>query len=274
MAKTDLIMHTPGGKFATWEDLKAVAVPQETDTYKPLPYTNLVEMTREIASARLTNFSLHKETFGLNKTGGQMFGVLRYANQKDPDLQLAIGMRTSYDKTLATAMCMGGSIFICDNLAFSANIHIFRKHTGYLMLNDLETMIVRAVYAASSDYQKIQIDRDLLMQVQIDDRDAHHMLMVLGFREKVLSPNQFEPAYLNWERPPHEEFEPRTMWSLYNSVNQALKSSPAGKVFETHIGLHNYLTTEAKKAVPDWISPEPEVDLPGLAERIAERVYA
>ena len=41
-----------------------------------------------------------------------------------------------------------------------------------------------------------------------------------------------------YEEPEHREFKPRNAWSLYNSVNQALKTSPVNEIMERHRALH------------------------------------
>ena len=55
---------------------------------------------------------------------------------------------------------------------------------------------------------------------------------------KLLSANQSNEAYKNWDKPPFEEFEDNNMWSLYNACTEALKTSPPNKIIEKHIALH------------------------------------
>jgi len=270
--RDDLTLHC-GGRPATFQELIEVPVPPRTDTYMPLPYADLVNLTREIATARLPHFQLMTEAYGLNKPGTQMFGVHRYHNPDDPGLQLAVGMRTSYDKSMATGLAMGASVFVCDNLAFyGSGVTVLRKHTGELMMKDLEDSIVRSVYAATGNYQQIQFDRDRLMQVEIDPKNAHHLMMLMFFKHEIISPTQLRDVYTNWEHPPHPEFEPRNLWSLYNAVNEPMKRNRAEILIEKHVKLHEVMVEVGREYMgPDWDTwekPEQRQDFEFLAERV------
>jgi hypothetical protein len=43
-------------------------------------------------------------------------------------VNLAVGLRSSIDKSIALQWCCGSRVFVCDNLAFSAETQITRKH--------------------------------------------------------------------------------------------------------------------------------------------------
>ncbi len=113
-----LVLHR-GGWSASLTDLACVPVPDATDSYVPVPYPRLIEEIK----LHLPRFglTLTREEYGLAREGSQMFGVLSCRNgQPDRDHGLALGVRSSYDRSLAVGLVAGSRVFCCDNLAFSA----------------------------------------------------------------------------------------------------------------------------------------------------------
>jgi len=45
------------------------------------------------------------------------------------DYGCVLGLRTSYDKSFANGVCIGASVFVCDNLSFQGEVKFERKHT-------------------------------------------------------------------------------------------------------------------------------------------------
>jgi hypothetical protein len=72
-----------------------------------------------------------------------MFGVLTCTNGiAHKDYGLAIGLRTSYDRSLSVRMIAGTHVLCCDNLAFSGEVSMQRKHTANVF-RDLPDLICR-----------------------------------------------------------------------------------------------------------------------------------
>jgi len=53
---------------------------------------------------------------------------------------------------------------------------------------------------------------------------AHH-LMVEAIRADVLPASQLPKVLEAWEEPRHQEFRPRTAWSLFNAFTEVQKGS-------------------------------------------------
>jgi hypothetical protein len=136
-------------------------------------------------------------------------------------------------------MAFGASVFVCDNLALHGEVLKIRKHTTNIMA-DLEMMIITGVLRAKTNFSSVVDDAEIMKQVDVGDDGAFRALGHL-FGHKVLSPRQMPVALKEWHQPSHVEFEPRTLWSLYNAVTEALKSSPPQSILEKHIRLHSHL---------------------------------
>jgi hypothetical protein len=229
-----LVLHC-GGKAADRLALAEVIHPEETDTYKPVPHLELIEKVDGIAQDLLRR-TLVRESFGLARDGRQMFGVLTYRNGEDEDMGLSIGIRNSYDKSMSIGVALGGRVFVCDNLAISGEIRIVRKHTQGVW-QAIEDMCISTLYKHAPVWNALKADVDMMKQVKISDLHGHELLGRLIGAE-VLSPRQIPVAYREWDHPTIEDFTPRNLWSLYNSVNAALKTSPVAEIMERHRLLH------------------------------------
>lgn len=99
-----LMVHR-GGWEATPGDLASVPVPEDTDTWRAVPYPRLVEELK----LHIPRFGLtvEDERYALAREGQQLFGVLTCRNGNRADWGLAIGMRSSYDRSLAVELVAG-----------------------------------------------------------------------------------------------------------------------------------------------------------------------
>jgi len=232
-----LLLHC-GGKNASLNDLNCVPLPKETDTYKPVSHYDLALNLGEVAGGLLNGYALSDSRFGLARDGKQMFGIHTYQNGSD-EMGLSIGFRNSYDKSMSVGLAIGASVFVCDNLALHGEVLKIRKHTTNVMA-DLEMMIITGVLRARTNYGSVVQDAERMKEVDLVDDGAYRALGHL-FGHKVLSPRQMPVALEEWRSPSHPEFEARTLWSLYNAVTEALKSSPPQSILERHIQLHAHL---------------------------------
>ena len=125
-----LILHC-GSEATTLEQVMAVPVPQATDSWNPVAYGDAIQFLKDTARERL-GLTVKSESFGLNKSGHQMFGRITL-DTGDAEKGLSIGMRQSYDKSLALGLVGGANVFVCDNLCFSGEVSVVRKHTSRIM---------------------------------------------------------------------------------------------------------------------------------------------
>ena len=232
-----LLLHQ-GRQECSLDDLRDIPMPVETRSFKPVSHYDLAVNIAKVAGELLSEFTLKSSQYGVARDGGQLFGVHTFQNS-NTELGLSIAFRNSLDKSLSVGMAFGASVFVCDNLALQGEIIKIRKHTTNIH-TDLEEMILTGVYRARTSFISAVDDARLMQQIEISTDGAYHALGHL-FGHKVLSPRQMPVALKEWNLPSHEEFEPRTLWSLYNAVTEALKSSPPQSIMERHIQLHAHL---------------------------------
>lgn len=217
----DLVVHR-GGWESTAADLASVPVPEPTDSYVPVPYGRLVEEVK----LHVPRFGLRviEERYALARDGNQLFGVLSCRNGHDAqDWCLAIGIRSSYDRSLAVGLVAGSHVFVCDNLAFHGESGVSRKHTVNVF-RDLPDLIYGMLSKVSVLNARVAEEIAGMKVLPVSQERAHHV-MVEAVQVGVLPASRLPKVIEAWEDPRHEEFVSRTAWSLFNAFTDVQKSA-------------------------------------------------
>jgi hypothetical protein len=202
----------------------------------------------KIGEDLLKDYSFHEAQHAITKDGKRYFAIFTYNNksadsakpwdeENNEPLKYNIAVRNSYDKSMSIGVAMGATVFVCDNLALTGDIHIMRKHTQNV-LQDLEEMLITNIYRSQNNFMDIVKDAVKFKEMRLNDDDAYEFIgLLLG--HGVLRPRQVSKTLKHWKNSPYEEFEDRNAWSLYNAVTSSLKSTPPNRIMESHINLHN-----------------------------------
>ena len=220
----NLMLHCGANAVQKGEVIES-STPAPTDTHYPIPHgklLGLVERTLEHGG-----LSVVSEAHGLTHDGNRYFGMLHVTNgqQDDDDYGLIVGVRNSHDKSFPAALALGSQVFVCDNLSFSGEVKIARKHTRFIT-RDLPRLVHRAV-GLLSDHRDSQSRRfDLYRESELSNAEAHD-LTIAALDGRVIAASKIPAVLEEWRNPQHEEFEPRTAWSQSgSSVLQWEKPAP------------------------------------------------
>jgi hypothetical protein len=108
---------------ASLAQVRKVPTPRSTKTWKPYPFGDFVDMTKERLGAN--GFDVLDEHYSLttpkkDRNAKQLFGVFTIqpkggdgATIVHPDWCQALGFRTSHNKTLPNAFSGGGYVMVC-----------------------------------------------------------------------------------------------------------------------------------------------------------------
>ena len=230
-----LMLHS-GAESATMNELISIPLPQKTRSYQPVPHEQLSTMLMQMVASIFPDFSYEKSHFGLAADGNKMFGIHTFRSV-DSALGLSIGFRNSYDRSMSVGIAVGASVFVCDNMVISGDITVLRKHTSNV-IRDMESMALQAIYRSQATYAEILDDAGAMQNIPINDDQAYRMLGLV-YGRGIMTPRQIPVGHREWESPTHDDFAPRTVWSLYNSITEALKSAPLSSIMEKHLSLHH-----------------------------------
>ena len=224
-----------GAKDATYDLVARYQPPKATTTYAPVSHTDLIDLIRDQSEIKLPDYNFRDENFGLTplngeNSGAKLFGVMTWENESSPEMGLSIGFRNSYDQSLAVGLVAGSKVFVCSNLMFNGDIMVTRKHTGDV-LGDIEEMISSTLELAPMKHRDIIADSTLMKEYDMTS-DQAFSIFGMAYGRGILRPRQLLRAKNAWEKPPQEDFEDRNLWSVYNAITEALKSSSPRDVME------------------------------------------
>jgi hypothetical protein len=203
----------------TREQLALVPTPPGTATHRPIPHHEVVDALVETLGFR--HIGVHKMEFAVSEDGNKCFGLIEMEHGFT-GARFALGLRNSHDKTMRLALTVGYRVFVCDNMAFHGDFQpVLAKHTKNFNLN-------RALSGGIDDMQ-----RNFKPMVEAVERWQGSQLSDVA--AKLIIYRAFVEAELEVPRhldrkvhemyfdPQHDEFRPRSMWSLSNAFTSAFK---------------------------------------------------
>ncbi len=222
MQTCKLTLHC-GARAADRAQLAAVATPARTASWVPIPHHRLlagVEQTLQRAG-----MSVVSEAHGLARDGNRYFGLLQVVNGHNSDaFGLVVGVRNSHDQSFPAGIVVGASVFVCDNLSFSGEVRLARKHTSRIEA-DLPRLIESAV-GRLGDLRRTQEQRFTAYRFRdLADAEAHDLL-IRAVDAGVLPVTRIPAVVREWRHPRHPEFrDGRTAWRLFNAFTEGLKGN-------------------------------------------------
>ena len=233
-----LVLHC-GGKAVDREELRTLPAPAAmSPTHYPIPHGELVRRTIEQMEA--LGVRVNGEAHAISHEGNRYFGVFGVAGgdgaSASDGYQLVVGLRNSHDQSYQASLALGTRVFVCDNLAFSGDVTIARKHTKYIY-RDLPGLMASAVNKIVGERRTMEERVEAYKRFNLDDLHAHDII-VRALDAGIISPPKVAGVLKEWRDPSHPEFEPRTGWSLFNGFTEALKGYQIDSVWKRSQPLH------------------------------------
>jgi hypothetical protein len=220
MNTSKLMLHC-GGQIATREQVQAVATPAGTDTWCPVPHIELVNTVQTaLGKAGMTVVT---ESFALAHEGNRFFGLMQVSLDSQPeakDYGCVVSLRNGHDRAWRVLLGTGSSAFVCDNLAFSSEIQVARKHTSQVLIN-LPRLISNAVGQLAERWTDQDARIAKYKTHELTDGQAND-LIVRAYEAGVAPITVIPDVIKEWHTPRHAEYKPRTAWSLFNAFTQVL----------------------------------------------------
>lgn len=216
-----LSLHA-GASAATLEQVAAVQTPAAEKGWQPIAHSDVINLVQSTLAER--HLIVRSSGFALWANGQRMFGVLELMNGENADdYALTIGVRNSHDKSFAAGAALGSKVFVCDNLAFSGEITFARKHTVNIA-RDLPQLVSAAI-GRLVDLRGWQDKRIAAYKAfELTDAIAHDII-VRSLDRRVIGPMKLVDVVAEYRTPRHEEFAPRTAWSLFNAYTEIAKGA-------------------------------------------------
>ena len=210
------------------EELLQVPTPEPTDTHTPIPHALLAERTRTALDH--AGFEITEEEHALARGGLRYFGgfSLKGESIDGNDRKLVLGLRNAHDKSFAASVCIGNQMMVCENLCFSSDVKLSRRHTVNIM-RDLNTVLSSAVSRVVSHWTDMGKRIDAYKGTELSKERASDLVIDLAEMGAFPARSVFK-AVQEFRNPRHEEFKGGSLWTLYNGVTEHLKGGDLSKL--------------------------------------------
>ena len=206
------------GNKLTREELAQVRTPAGTATHKPIPHITIVEKLIEALSFR--QIGVVREEYAVSSDGMRMFGVMDLSSGFE-GCRFALGLRNSHDKTFRLSLSVGLRVFVCENLAFHGDfIAVLAKHSKHFSLED---SLAIGVDRMQLNFGPLKDQVDEWRAMQLSTAAAKLLIYQAFIEDETGFPKDLGRVHELYFQPVHEEFQPRTMWSLSNAFTSAFK---------------------------------------------------
>ena len=199
--------------------LALIPTPPSTLTHQIIPHHEVVSALVETLGFR--HIGVHNMEFAVDRAGNKMFGLVELEHGF-AGARFALGIRNSHDQTMRLAMTVGYRVFVCANMAFHGDFTpVLAKHSKHFNLRN----------ALSIGVDEMQRHFDPMVQAverwrsdQLTDVTAK-LIIYRAFIESGLDVSRYLDRKVHglYFNPQHEDFQPRTMWSLSNAFTSAFK---------------------------------------------------
>ena len=217
----NLLLHC-GANAVDREIIGSTPTPEPTVTWTPLPHMALIEEVEQVLHCN--RLSIVNEAHSLTHDGLRYFGLMEIKNCViRRDYAWVLGLRNSHDKSFPAGIVAGANVFVCDNLSFSGEIKIARKHTRFI-LRDLPFLTERAIGRLMERWHHQDQRISAYKGKNLPDSSAHD-LIIRSTDVRACTPRQIPAILKEWRNPRHEEFQERTLWTLFNSFTEVLKGN-------------------------------------------------
>jgi len=234
---SSMVLHC-GTEVATLEEVRAVPTPEPKGRWFPVPYGELIDAVHSSLDA--SGYNIVSEEYGLLRDGDRMFGFMNLENGvSHDDYRLSIAIRNSYDKWFSNGFAVGTHVFCCDNLAFYGDVKFARKNTRWAH-RDLMRIVAEAMGELGSLRDSVDHRIDTYKNTPLTDADVHDIL-IRSVDAKVIPNASISRVLKEWRSSEHEEFAPRTAWSLENGFTEVMKGANPADLARRSIRLHGLL---------------------------------
>ena len=224
MQNATLIAHC-GAHNVTREEVEATQLPAATASYTPVHHGEVLTLAEQTLDRY--GYRPAEEAHTMTRDGLRYFGLMRFspdgAEVRQEDYELVVGLRNSYDKSFAVGYAWGSRVFVCDNLAFSGEQVLSRKHTRYIN-RDLPGLMGESIEKLKIHWELMKKRFDHYKLSMLTSLQAEHVL-VEAIRRKVIPASKIGMVLHEWDEPSHDEFKEDgpSVWRMYNAFTENQK---------------------------------------------------
>lgn len=223
MTESNMVLHR-GARQVTLDELAAVPVPAPTKRWYPLGHAAVLGRVKQTLVE--FGYEVRRESLALTRNDARFFGTLDLASELAEGVALSVGVRNSVDQSLPLGFCAGSRVFVCDNLAFSAELLVRRKHTRFGEQRFGED--IAAAVERLGGHLEIERSRIARMQSTTVPGDVAESYILRAFERGIVPPRHLAAAIREWRHPSFDQFRDGSFFSLLNCLTTVLGGTAPG----------------------------------------------
>jgi len=224
-------------------ELKQVPLPtSHSKQYAVVSHGYIIDIVKQ--ELENNNLEIDAEYYRSTHDGQVAQGIYHIKYDNDPELGLMFAWCNSYNKTMRFKCAVGAHVFVCGNGVMVGDMGNYtKKHYGDsakvkgLVKNHIETQIA----SADNFYNMLQKDKEAMKLVCLSEEDIAGMMGCVFFKD-IMTINQLSIAKKQYEKPDYDyNAERNSLWSVYNHITFALKTSHPKNWMDQQADLHKYV---------------------------------
>lgn len=248
----NIILKAKGVKEVSRQEMMNYSLPVATESYCPISNEQIIEtIVEQLDRNNLTLKSeFHKRDGSCNKFVG---GFVIKSEHSDMDLLL--GYKNSYDKSMTAAFALGVKIMICSNSVVTGEISLIRKHTGRadeIIINAISGGITKL---GNNFIENLDKQFDKMKEVKIDKTISASLAGRLYIEEEIITAHQLSILKKEIEKESYNYGVESTLYNLYQATTHSLKNTHPTNWMNSHIKAHEFFMKEAGMIVPKITIP-------------------
>ena len=178
---------------------KSVATPDATDSFVPVSHFDLATLVADSLIA--AGFEIVEEDHVIARGGLRYFGgfAITRKDLAGSDRQIFCGVRNSCDKGFAAAICIGNRMLVCENMCFSSEKALSRRHTKNIKL-ELPSVVSRIISELVSEWSSMSQRIELYKNHNISEEESCLYVKHLVAQEAIPKQKMFDVLEL-WDNP-------------------------------------------------------------------------
>lgn len=217
-----------------FEAVKEIKTPDPMGArHFPIDHAELIMQAR--AALKEDGFEIEHEEHGLSEEGMNCFSgfALRKVGFDNTERQLVMGLRNSHNQKFASSLAIGNSMMVCENLCFSSDIKLSRKHTANI-LKDLPLLFQKAIGKVQETWENQGKRIESYKSTEANEVHILNKLVKAGLIKPTKIGDIFDLIECggvdkDGKEGAFEEYK-GTLWNVYNAVTQSFKNLTASNV--------------------------------------------
>ena len=220
MSSNGVLINHCGASVVSKEDLQTIDAPESTKTWFPVRHQDVLTCVEETLDK--SGFQIRKSQLSVSNNNHRFFGVLDIEAPLAEGVTLSVGVRNSNDKSFPIGFCVGNRTFVCDNLAFSSEVVITKRHTRFG--NDRFQEGVAAAIERLNKYRELETQRILTLQATALPDATAESVVLRAWEQGIVGTRLLRPLLDEWRKPTFDDFKERTAWSMLAAFTHIVKS--------------------------------------------------